>query len=67
MDVRSLIGGHFLETEIAQSIPKEFDSQGGILIGGTLVACFLSRRRRLERERLADELEKSALEDRLVP
>ena len=34
MDVRSLIGGHFLETEIAQSIPKEFDSQGGILIGG---------------------------------
>ena len=32
--MRSLIGGHFLETEIAQSIPKELDSQGGILIGG---------------------------------
>ena len=44
-----------------------FSVLGGILIGGTLVACFLSRRRRLERERLADDLEKSALEDRLVP
>ena len=44
-----------------------FSVLGGILIGGTLVACFLSRRRRLERERLADELEKSALEARLVP
>ena len=36
-----------------------FSVLGGILIGGTLVACFLSRRRASSARRLADDLEKA--------